>query len=73
MNKEKLVIWVTLIAMFTLAITVLSMVFVFMIGFFDPQIENNKIFEIVGPAFQGVVGAMIGLVAGVKIGSSDND
>lgn len=69
MNKEKLAAWVTLIATFTLCITVLAMVTVFMFGFFDPQVDNNKLFEIVGPAFQTIVGGFIGLITGIKIGS----
>ena len=45
------------------------MVTVFMFGFFDPQVDNNKLFEIVGPAFQTIVGGFIGLITGIKIGS----
>jgi len=69
MNKEQLATWVTLIATFTLCVTVVSMVSVFMMGFFDPQVDNNKLFEIVGPAFQTIVGGFIGLITGIKIGS----
>ena len=71
MNKEQLAAWVTLIATFTLCVTVVSMVSVFMMGFFDPQVDNNKLFEIVGPAFQTIVGGFIGLITGIKIGDSD--
>jgi hypothetical protein len=69
MSKEQLAAWVTLIATFTLCVTVVSMVSVFMMGFFDPQVDNNKLFEIVGPAFQTIVGGFIGLITGIKIGS----
>jgi hypothetical protein len=69
MNKDELATWVTLIASFTLCITVLSMVTVFMVGFFNPQVDNNKLFEIVGPAFQTIVGGFIGLITGIKIGA----
>ena len=69
MSKEQLAAWVTLIATFTLCITVVAMVSVFMMGFFDPQVDNNKLFEIVGPAFQTIVGGFIGLITGIKIGS----
>ena len=70
MSKEQLAAWVTLIATFTLCLTVVSMVSVFMMGFFDPQVDNNKLFEIVGPAFQTIVGGFIGLITGIKIGSN---
>ena len=69
MEKNKLATWVTLIASFTLCITVLSMVCVFMMGFFNPSIDNDKLFEIVGPAFQTIIGGFIGLITGIKIGA----
>ena len=71
MNKQRLATWVTLIATFTLAVTVLGMVFVFMLGFFNDKIENAKLFEIVGPAFQTIVGGFIGLITGIKIGTEE--
>jgi len=71
MNREQLATWVTMIASFTLCVTVLSMVTVFMFGFFNPQVDNNKLFEIVGPAFQTIIGGFIGLITGIKIGSAD--
>ena len=69
MSKEQLAAWVTLVATFTLCVTVVAMVSVFMMGFFDPQVDNNKLFEIVGPAFQTIVGGFIWLITGIKIGS----
>ena len=71
MTSEQLSQRVTLIACYTLAIILLSMVAVFMIGFFDDKVENAKLFEIVGPAFQTIVGGFIGLITGIKIGSND--
>ena len=71
MNSEQLSQRVTLVACYTLAIILLSMVAVFMIGFFDDKVENAKLFEIVGPAFQTIVGGFIGLITGIKIGSND--
>ena len=71
MSKEQLAAWVTLVATFTLCVTVVAMVSVFMMGFFDPQVDNNKLFEIVGPAFQTIVGGFIGLITGIKIGSEE--
>jgi len=71
MSKEQLAAWVTLVATFTLCVTVVAMVSVFMMWFFDPQVDNNKLFEIVGPAFQTIVGGFIGLITGIKIGSDE--
>jgi hypothetical protein len=69
MNKDQLAAYVTMIATITLCVTVLSMVTVFMFGFFTPEVSNDKLFEIVGPAFQTIVGGFIGLITGIKIGS----
>ena len=62
---------VTLTACYTLAVILLSMVGVMLVGFFDQRVDNNKIFEIVGPAFQTIVGGFIGLITGIKIGSEN--
>lgn len=72
MNKEKLSALVTMTACITLSITVLSMVCVFMLGFFNTKVDNVKLFEIVGPAFQTIVGGFIGLITGIKIGSNSD-
>ena len=62
---------VTLTACYTLAVILLSMVIVMLIGFFTEKVDNAKIFEIVGPAFQTIVGGFIGLITGIKIGSDN--
>ena len=71
MNKEKLSAHVTLIATVTLTLILLSMVGVLLVGLFVDKIDNTKIFEAITPAFQMIVGAFVGLVAGIKIGQAD--
>ena len=71
MNKEKLSAHVTLIATITLTLIILSMVGVLLVGLFVEKIDNTKIFEAITPAFQMIVGAFVGLVAGIKIGQAD--
>ena len=73
MNKKSVALWVTLIATVTLAVILLSMVSVLLKGLFDDTIDNTKIFEAVTPAFQMIVGAFVGLVAGIKLGESEDD
>ena len=73
MNKENVALWVTLIATITLAIILLSMVLVLLRGLFINEVDNAEIFKAVTPAFQMVVGAFVGLVAGVKLGQSEDD
>ena len=73
MKKQHVALWVTLIATFTLAIILLSMVSVLLQGLFNDKIDNTKIFEAITPAFQMIVGAFVGLVAGIKLGESEDD
>ena len=65
--KAKLTFIVTVMVSLTLCVVVLSMSGVMLIGLFFNQVDNNKIFELIGPAFQTVVGGFIGLLAGVKL------
>ena len=72
MNKDKLSVYVTLIATVTLTFILLSMVGVLLVGLFVDKVDNTKIFEAVTPAFQTIVGGFIGLITGIKIGSDDD-
>lgn len=71
MEKDKLSAYVTLLATITLTIILLSMVAVLLMGLFDTAIDNTEIFKAITPAFQMIVGAFVGLVAGIKIGKDD--
>ena len=69
--KAKLTFAVTLMVSLTLCIVVLAMVAVMLLGLFNPLVDNNKIFELVSPAFQTIIGGFIGLLAGVKLSHED--
>jgi hypothetical protein len=71
MEKDKLSAYVTLLATITLTIILLSMVAVLLMGLFDTAVDNTEIFKAITPAFQMIVGAFVGLVAGIKIGKDD--
>ena len=71
MNKENAALWVTLIATVTLAFILISMVGVMLKGLFISDIDNTEVFKAITPAFQMIVGAFVGLVAGIKLGQSD--
>ena len=71
MKKDKLSAYVTLMATATLTIILLSMVGVLLLGLFNPQVDNTEIIKAITPAFQMIVGAFVGLVAGIKIGKDD--
>ena len=47
------------------------MILMFMYAILDPAVDDTKVFEIIGPAFQTIVGGFIGLITGIKIGEKD--
>ena len=71
--KAKLTFAVTLMVSLTLCIVVMAMVAVMLLGLFDPLVDNNKIFELVSPAFQTIIGGFIGLLAGVKLSHEEDE
>jgi hypothetical protein len=71
--KDNLGSLVTLIVTVTLCIVVVGMVGTMMVGMFDTDINNDKIFEAITPAFQTIIGGFIGLITGIKLGHDDNN
>jgi len=63
---------ITISVTLTLCIVVISMVGAMLIGLFDSNINNDKIFEAITPAFQTIIGGFIGLITGIKLGQNDN-
>ena len=62
-----------MIAVVSLATILMSMVLVMLVGLFHDKINNDKVFEMLSPAFQTIVGGFIGLITGIKIGESENE
>jgi hypothetical protein len=62
----------TMIALISLATILMSMVMVMLIGLFHDKVDNAKVFEMLSPAFQTIVGGFIGLITGIKIGQTDD-
>lgn len=60
MNTDRLYAIVVL----SLAMIMVAVVVVLLVGLFDPIVDNARIFAIIGPAFQTVVGAFVGLLSG---------
>jgi hypothetical protein len=55
----------------------IAVVIILLVGLFLPntQIDNNEIFKILGPAFNTVIGAFVGLLGGLSLNnrkSKDN-
>ena len=71
--KAKLTFCVTLMVSVTLCIVVIGMVGVLMIGLFDEKVDNSEIFKLISPAFQTIVGGLIGLLAGVKLSHDEEE
>ena len=64
---------VMLIAAWSLVAVVVSMLIMFGYAVLDPNFDTDKVFQIIGPAFQTVIGGFIGLITGIKIGSDDDN
>jgi hypothetical protein len=74
MNKSsQLGSWVTMAVTITLCLVVMGMVGAMLVGMFDSNVNNDKIFEAITPAFQTIIGGFIGLITGIKLGHDDND
>lgn len=69
--SEKANTWVLLVVIATLAMTMAAVIFVLLAGLFDPIVDNTKIFEILGPAFQTIVGAFVGVLGGRAMKQND--
>jgi len=52
----------SLIVVCTLASVLLAMVVVLLFGLFTPKVDNDKIFAIIGPAFEMIVGVFVGFL-----------
>jgi hypothetical protein len=72
-EKAELGSWVTLMVTTTLCIVVTGMVGAMLVGLFDTNINNDKIFEAITPAFQTIIGGFIGLITGIKLGQDSNE
>ena len=72
MEKNNLGNLVTILVTGTLCVVVVSMVTAMLIGLFDNDINNDKIFEAITPAFQTIIGGFIGLITGIKLGQVED-
>lgn len=70
--KEKLTFNVTMLVSVTLCISVIAMVFAFLYGLYVKQIDNHEIFKMLSPAFQTLIGGMIGFLSGVKVSTQED-
>lgn len=64
---------VTIIASISLMGVVACMIWMFLLAIYDPNVDDKVVFEIIGPAFQTIVGGFIGLITGIHVGEKKND
>ena len=57
----------------SLVLVVVAMVIMFVIALLDTTVDDKIVFDIVGPAFQTIVGGFIGLITGIKVGEANKD
>lgn len=69
----KLKDWILMIATGSLVAVVINMMVMFTIAILDPSVDDGKVFEIIGPAFQTIVGGFIGLITGINIGKNQEN
>ena len=67
--KDKLIYWVTMMVTATLCSVVVVLIGALVHGLFVKEVDNTKIFEIIGPAFQTIIGGLIGWLSGLKVGA----
>ena len=64
---------IMLIAAWSLVAVIIGMLLIFAYAVVDPNFDTDKVFQIIGPAFQTVIGGFIGLITGIKIGSDKDE
>lgn len=68
-HQEKIVVAATV----SLMLVVIGMMFAFGVALLDPSVDDKMVFDIIGPAFQTIVGGFIGLITGIKIGQESDE
>lgn len=74
-EHQKLINWILKVAVGSLASIMVVVVLVLMVGIFLPneQVDNNEIFKIIGPAFNTVIGAFVGLLGGLSLANKKEE
>ena len=69
-DDDKFIKRIIFIVVVTLSLICTGVVAVLLDGLFSDNVDNDKIFEIIGPAFNTVIGAFVGLLGGLSINKS---
>lgn len=71
MEDKKLIHWILKITVGTLASITIAVVIVLLCGIFVDSVDNKDVFSIIGPAFNTVIGAFVGLLGGLSLSGKD--
>jgi hypothetical protein len=61
------------IAVLTLAMVMVAVVGSLMFALFHKDVDNSEIFALIGPAFNTIVGAFVGLLGGLSLNANARD
>lgn len=64
---------VILISALSLMGVVACMIWMFLLAIYDQTVDDKIVFDIIGPAFQTIVGGFIGLITGIHIGERKDE
>ena len=72
-EQQKLINWILKVAVSVLAAVIGVVVIVLCIGLFvsNDIVDNTKIFEMINPAFNTIIGAFVGLLGGLSINKGE--
>ena len=59
--------WILRVTVVTLAMIMVAVIVTLMVGLFDQTVDNGEIFSNIGPAFNTIVGAFVGLLGGLSL------
>ena len=65
--------WILRVTVVTLAMIMAAVITTLMFGLFNNDIDNAEIFSIIGPAFNTIVGAFVGLLGGLSLNANVRD
>lgn len=73
LERARLINWILRIVITILSTILVAVVFVLLVGIFMPneQIDNKDILAIINPAFNTIIGAFVGLLAGLTVSKGE--
>jgi len=73
LERARLINWILRIVITILSTILVAVVLVLLIGIFMPneQIDNKDILAIINPAFNTIIGAFVGLLAGLTVSKGE--